>query len=163
MIGSSPALLAALEQARQAARSGADILLEAESGTGKELLARLIHEESPRAGQALRGHQLCRGAREPAGEPNCSATCAGRLPARWRTILGKFALASGGTLLLDEIGEMPAGAPAQAAAGAAGAGVLSPGRQPCHLRWTCGSSPAPTVRCKAWSATGASAKTSITG
>ena len=41
IIGSSPVLLAALEQARQAARSGADILLEAESGTGKELLARL--------------------------------------------------------------------------------------------------------------------------
>ena len=51
MIGSSPVLLQALEKARQAARSDADILLEAESGTGKELLARLIHDESPRSGR----------------------------------------------------------------------------------------------------------------
>ncbi len=68
IIGSSPALLNALEQARQAARSDADILLEAESGTGKELLARLIHDGQPPCLQAVRGYQLRRGSGEPAGE-----------------------------------------------------------------------------------------------
>lgn len=50
MVGSSPALVRALDQARQAARSDADILIEAESGTGKELLAHMVHSLSSRAG-----------------------------------------------------------------------------------------------------------------
>src|SRR5689334_344243 len=49
IIGRSPALVAALDRAGQAARSDADILLEAESGTGKELLARLVHQQSSRS------------------------------------------------------------------------------------------------------------------
>ena len=43
-----PCWLQALDRARQAAASNADILIEAESGTGKELVARLIHRLSPR-------------------------------------------------------------------------------------------------------------------
>jgi DNA-binding NtrC family response regulator len=48
LTGSAPAWLRALERARQAAASDADVLIEAESGTGKELVARLIHRLSPR-------------------------------------------------------------------------------------------------------------------
>ena len=133
MIGSSPALLAALDQARQAARSGADVLLEAESGTGKELLARFIHDQSARAAM-------------PFVAINCAAIPAdllegelfghvrGAFTGALASHAGKFEQADGGTLLLDEIGEMPAAAAAQAAAGSAGAGILSPGRQPPHQR-----------------------------
>src|ERR1019366_6099018 len=48
-IGSSPLTQRLIERARQVARTDADILVEAESGTGKELLARLVHRCSPRA------------------------------------------------------------------------------------------------------------------
>ncbi len=105
IIGSSPALLEALERARQAARSDADILLEADSGTGKELLARLIHAESQRA--------EC-----PFIAINCAAVPESLLESEMFGHVrgaftgavgapGKFTLASGGTLLLDEIGELP--------------------------------------------------------
>src|SRR5258708_27251968 len=49
--GQAPIWLKALDRARQAAASNADILIEAESGTGKELVARLIHRLSPRRGR----------------------------------------------------------------------------------------------------------------
>src|SRR5436305_11941693 len=48
IVGHSPALMQVLDRARLAAQTDADILVEAESGTGKELLARFIHEASSR-------------------------------------------------------------------------------------------------------------------
>jgi DNA-binding NtrC family response regulator len=51
--GHAPPWLRALERARQAAASDADVLIEAESGTGKELVARLIHRLSPRRDRAF--------------------------------------------------------------------------------------------------------------
>jgi transcriptional regulator with PAS, ATPase and Fis domain len=106
IIGSSPVLLAALEQARQAARSGADILLEAESGTGKELLARLIHDVSSRAGHPLIAIN-CAAVPENLLESDLFGHVRGAFTGALVNNPGKFALASGGTLLLDEIGEMP--------------------------------------------------------
>ncbi len=101
-------LLAALEQARQAAKSGADILLEAESGTGKELLARLIHEVSPRAAHPLIAIN-CAAVPENLLESDLFGHVRGAFTGALVSHPGKFALASGGTLLLDEIGEMPLG------------------------------------------------------
>ena len=49
IIGRSPLLLRAIQRARAAASTGADVLIEAESGTGKELLARFIHDSSDRS------------------------------------------------------------------------------------------------------------------
>ena len=106
IIGSSPRLLAALQQARQAARSGADILLEAESGTGKELLARLIHEVSARAARPLIAIN-CAAVPENLLESDLFGHVRGAFTGALMSHPGKFALASGGTLLLDEIGEMP--------------------------------------------------------
>jgi len=105
IIGSSPALLEALERARQAARSGADILLEAESGTGKELLARLIHAASRRAGQPFVAVN-CAAVPEALLESELFGHVRGAFTGAVGAA-GKFALASGGTLLLDEIGELP--------------------------------------------------------
>lgn len=53
IVGHSPVLLRALQRARQVAGSDADILIQAESGTGKELLARMIHRLSPRCQRPL--------------------------------------------------------------------------------------------------------------
>ena len=98
--------MAALEQARQAARSGADILLEAESGTGKELLARLVHEESARAGHAFVAIN-CAAVPENLLESELFGHVRGAFTGAVGNNPGRFALATGGTLLLDEIGEMP--------------------------------------------------------
>jgi transcriptional regulator with PAS, ATPase and Fis domain len=105
IIGSSPALLQALERAEQAARSDADILLEAESGTGKELLARLIHEKSPRASAPFIALN-CAALPETLLESELFGNVRGAFTGAVGTA-GKFALAARGTLLLDEIGEMP--------------------------------------------------------
>ncbi len=106
IIGSSPALLAALDEARQAARSGADILLEAESGTGKELLARLIHDVSQRAGKPFIAIN-CAAVPENLLESELFGHVRGAFTGALASNPGKFSLAAGGTLLLDEIGEMP--------------------------------------------------------
>jgi len=106
MVGSSPLLMAALEQARQAARSGADVLLEAESGTGKELLARLIHEESSRADRPFVAIN-CAAVPEQLLEAELFGHVRGAFTGALANHAGKFELADGGTLLLDEIGEMP--------------------------------------------------------
>ncbi len=106
MVGSSPVLLAALEQARHAARSGADILLEAESGTGKELLARFIHEQSSRAAKPFVAIN-CAAVPENLLEAELFGHVRGAFTGALANHAGKFELANGGTLLLDEIGELP--------------------------------------------------------
>jgi len=106
IVGSSSVLQAALERARQAARSDADILLEAESGTGKELLARLIHKESRRSGQPFIAIN-CAALPENLLESELFGHVRGAFTGAVGNSVGKLSLASGGTLLLDEIGELP--------------------------------------------------------
>src|SRR5271165_247050 len=106
IVGSSAILLAALDEARHAARSSADILLEAESGTGKELLARLIHEESSRAAKPFVAIN-CAAVPENLLEAELFGHVRGAFTGALANRTGKFELANGGTLLLDEIGEMP--------------------------------------------------------
>src|SRR5579863_7792457 len=108
MTGSAPSWLRALERARQAAASGADVLIEAESGTGKELVARLIHRLSPR-----RDHPFiavnCAAFPEALLESELFGHARGAFTGAYAAKPGKFELADRGTLLLDEIGEMPLG------------------------------------------------------
>jgi len=106
IVGCSPLLLRAIQRARSAASTGADVLIEAESGTGKELLARFIHDSSDRC-------------RKPFVAVNCAAVPdalleselfghgRGAFTGAVGAKPGKFELADGGTILLDEIGEMP--------------------------------------------------------
>lgn len=105
-IGSSPVLLKALDQARRAARTMADILVEAESGTGKELLARYIHQHSRHCGGPFIAVN-CAALPEALLESELFGHAQGAFTGALNTKKGRFELADGGTLLLDEIGEMP--------------------------------------------------------
>jgi transcriptional regulator with GAF, ATPase, and Fis domain len=106
IIGSSAALARALEQARQAAASDADILIEAESGTGKELLARMIHAQSPRGARPFVAVN-CAAMPDSLLESELFGHARGAFTGAVAAQAGKFEAARGGTLLLDEIGEMP--------------------------------------------------------
>ena len=106
IIGSSAALMRTLERARHAARTNADILIEAESGTGKEILARHIHESSVRRDQPFIAVN-CAALPEHLLESELFGHVKGAFTGAAATKPGKFELAQGGTLLLDEIGEMP--------------------------------------------------------
>jgi DNA-binding NtrC family response regulator len=104
--GTSPAFRRLLERARQAAASEADILIEAESGTGKELLARFIHRASPRRVRTFVAVN-CAAFPEALLESELFGHVRGAFTGATNAKPGKFELADGGTLLLDEIGEMP--------------------------------------------------------
>ncbi len=106
LIGRSPAWERALDRARQAAATDADILIEAESGTGKELIARLIHRLSPRrAGPFVALN--CTAFPETLLESELFGHARGAFTGAVGARPGKFEAAHGGTLLLDEVGEMP--------------------------------------------------------
>ncbi len=106
MIGNSHKFKSVLELAQKVAPTNSSVLITGETGTGKELLARLIHELSPR-------HE------NPFVRVNCASLPAGLVESELfghekgaftgaeQSRPGKFELADGGTLFLDEIGEMP--------------------------------------------------------
>ncbi len=107
MLGRSAALTATLDHAARVARRGdVTVMIQGETGTGKELLARAIHYHSPRAA-------------EPFVEINCAAIPAALLESELfghekgsftgaiAAKAGLFELADGGTIFLDEIGNLP--------------------------------------------------------
>ncbi len=112
LIAQSPGMRALIEMATRVARSSIPVLLQGETGSGKEVLARFIHRSGPRKAEPL----VC---------VNCGAipsqlvesTLFGHEKGAFTGALqqqkGVFEAADGGTVLLDEIGELPA--PAQAA------------------------------------------------
>ncbi len=106
LIGHSPAWERALERARQAAATDADVLIEAESGTGKELVARLIHRLSRRKSGPLVALN-CTAFPETLLESELFGHARGAFTGAVGARPGKFETANGGTLLLDEVGEMP--------------------------------------------------------
>ncbi len=106
IIGTAPNLLKSLERARHAARTGADVLIEAESGTGKELFARYIHDSSDRRGRPFVAVN-CAAVPENLLESELFGHVRGAFTGATAAKAGRFELAEGGTLLLDEIGEMP--------------------------------------------------------
>ena len=106
IVGTSPQLSQALQRARAAAGTDADVLVEAESGTGKELLARYIHAMSPRRDRAFVAIN-CAAVPEHLIESELFGHSKGAFTGATAAKAGKFELADGGTLLLDEIGEMP--------------------------------------------------------
>jgi len=105
IITQDPAFSQTLELAAQAASSNATVLIEAESGTGKELLARMLHQESDRASNAFIAVN-CAALPESLLESELFGFEKGAFTGATTSKPGKFELANGGTLLLDEIGEM---------------------------------------------------------
>ena len=105
-VGGSTATRRLVERARQVARTDADILMEAESGTGKEVLARLVHRSSSR-GQRPFVAVNCAGFPDTLLESELFGHVRGAFTGALTAKAGKFELAHTGTLLLDEIGEMP--------------------------------------------------------
>ncbi|MGD0938475.1 MAG: sigma-54 dependent transcriptional regulator [Terracidiphilus sp.] len=106
IIGRSPSLLQALQRARAAASTDADVLIEAESGTGKELMAKFIHHASDRSRKPFVAVN-CAAVPESLLESELFGHAKGAFTGANAAKIGKFELADGGTLLLDEIGEMP--------------------------------------------------------
>jgi DNA-binding NtrC family response regulator len=106
LAGRSPSWNRALDHARQAAATAVDILIEAESGTGKELVARLIHRLSPRRDRPFIAVN-CAAFPETLLESELFGHAKGAFTGADHAKAGKFELAHGGTILLDEIGEMP--------------------------------------------------------
>ena len=106
LVGSSPAMRNLIERARHVARTDADILVEAESGTGKELLARLLHAASPRHARPFVAVN-CAAMPDTMLESELFGYVKGAFTGAATAKPGKFELADRGTLLLDEIGELP--------------------------------------------------------
>jgi DNA-binding NtrC family response regulator len=106
LIGSSAAFRGVIARAQRVAQTDADILMEAESGTGKELLARLVHRTSARAAGPFVAVN-CTAFPDNLLESELFGHVKGAFTGANLAKPGKFELASGGTLLLDEIGEMP--------------------------------------------------------
>jgi transcriptional regulator with GAF, ATPase, and Fis domain len=106
MVGSSPALLAALRQVEQVAATDSTVLILGETGTGKELIARGVHSRGARRDR-------------PLVKVNCSAISAGLVESELfghvkgaftgalERRIGRFELADGGTIFLDEVGDLP--------------------------------------------------------
>jgi len=109
LVGGSAALARALAQARQVAPSRATVLLLGETGTGKELFARLIHANSRRAaGPFVAVH--CAAIAPTLLESELFGHEAGAFTGARERRAGFFEAADGGTLFMDEIGEIDPGA-----------------------------------------------------
>ena len=106
IIGSSLALRRTLEVVRQAAPSQATVVLQGESGTGKELLARALHDHSPRASGPFIAVNLA-ALPETIVEGELFGAERGAYTGSVGRREGRFELADGGTLFLDEVGEVP--------------------------------------------------------
>ncbi len=106
LIGTSPSLQQVRQRIVQVAGTDATVLITGETGTGKEVVARALHQASPRQGRAL-------------VKINCAALPAqlieselfghekGAFTGAVERRIGKFELADGGTIFLDEVGELP--------------------------------------------------------
>jgi DNA-binding NtrC family response regulator len=107
LTGSSQALERVLKQARSVAATSATVLLSGENGTGKEMLARAIHQESPRASGPFVAVS-CAALPEALIESELFGHEKGAFTNATQSHKGRFELADGGTLFLDEIGDLSA-------------------------------------------------------
>ncbi|MDI9569705.1 MAG: sigma-54 dependent transcriptional regulator [Pseudomonadota bacterium] len=103
----SPKMEALINMAGRVAPSRATILIQGESGTGKELLARLIHQLSPRSGRAMLAVN-CGALHENLLESELFGHEKGAFTGASSRRIGRFEEADGSTLFLDEIGELSA-------------------------------------------------------
>lgn len=106
IIGDSPCLKRVLKQVETVAPTDSTVLILGETGTGKELIAREIHNLSPRRGRTFIGTNC---ASIPAGllESELFGHEKGAFTGAVTREIGRFELASGGTIFLDEVGDIP--------------------------------------------------------
>ncbi|MCA1635952.1 MAG: sigma-54 dependent transcriptional regulator [Acidobacteria bacterium] len=104
-VGASPALECVLKQARAVADTNATVIITGENGTGKEVLARAIHEESTRAERPFVAVS-CAALPETLIESELFGHEKGAFTGAVQARKGRFELADGGSLFLDEIGEL---------------------------------------------------------
>lgn len=106
LVGRSPRMAKLLQEVAAAAPLGVDVLLTGPTGTGKSHLARLIHDNSPRArGRFV--HVNCPAVPEALFEAEIFGARAGSFTGAVRDREGHVSEAEGGTLFLDEVGELP--------------------------------------------------------
>jgi two-component system, NtrC family, nitrogen regulation response regulator NtrX len=105
IVGQSPALRSVLESVTRAAPTNATVLLLGESGVGKELVARTIHRNSPRAGQRF-VQVNCAAIPEELIESELFGHEKGSFTGATEKQVGKFEQADRGTIFLDEVGDM---------------------------------------------------------
>lgn len=103
-----PSSVQLLDLAARVARSDSTVLITGESGTGKEVLARYIHDQSPRVNKPFIAIN-CAAIPDNMLEATLFGHEKGSFTGAINSAPGKFELANGGTILLDEISEMPQG------------------------------------------------------
>jgi PAS domain S-box-containing protein len=106
IVGKSPALNHMLAQVKAVAETPANVLVLGESGAGKELVARAIHTQSPRAEAAL-VKVNCASIPRELFESEFFGHVKGAFTGAHRDRVGRFQLADKGTIFLDEVGEIP--------------------------------------------------------
>ena len=106
IIGESPALKKMLARLEAVAQTAANVLIQGESGTGKELVAHVVHSRSARAeGPLVKVN--CASIPHELFESEFFGHVKGAFTSAHRDRIGRFQLADGGTIFLDEIGEIP--------------------------------------------------------
>jgi len=106
LIGSSPKFRALLTEVERVAPVDSAVLIQGETGTGKEVIARAIHEGSPRCNNRFVALNCAAIPRELL-ESELFGHERGAFTGAWAQTKGRFQVADGGTLFLDEIGDMP--------------------------------------------------------
>lgn len=108
LVGKSEALRRVLAQAERVAPTDAPVLVSGETGSGKELLVRTLHERSQRADRIL-VKVACAALPEPLLESELFGYEAGAFTGATRVKQGRFEVADGGTLFLDDVDTLPLG------------------------------------------------------
>lgn len=106
VVGRTPVMQELHQRVTMLAGSQVDVLLTGETGTGKDLVARALHEEGERAGQPFVAIN-CGALPESIIESELFGHEAGAFTGATRVRIGKFEYANGGTVLLDEVESMP--------------------------------------------------------
>ena len=162
IIGESGRMQEVLALVTRVAPSDATVLIRGESGTGKELIARAIHFNSRRAAGPLVSLN-CAALPEQLLESELFGHERGAFTGAVAQRKGRFEQADGGTIFLDEIGDLSPTLPGEAAPRPAGARSSSGWAATRRSAWTCASSPPPIATWSRRCETGPSARTSTTG